>query len=850
MITYTKEFIEKSKKLYPNQFDYSEVEYVASKKKVKLYCLNHNEPFPVIITPSHHLGRNHGCRKCKSEAQSLRNTLSQKEFIERARKLYPVGFDFSQAKYVSAKSSVEVKCTTHSNMFVTTPDLIQSKRMAGCEFCIKENRSKGAAQASRKRILSVEDFKNRVQKAHGDKFIVDYGTYCGVNSPISATCNVCGNKMSTRAGRFVDWKGCPKCEKPSPPINRLSDKKLISNVTKRQGECFDVRLIERNNSARDSLVELTCKKHKEFKKTIKYGNSYHKITCFTCHPEKYIARTKEEKLLDELSRNFKSKNYLYQKVNLISGVVVYECPSHNTMVQLIAEHRKFGCAQCKKVENKDYFFSSLSDKQRECNDYSNATFSEMPLGKQKISYKCKLHLEKCFQNAASHLEGRTSCKKCHIEARRQKAEERRVSIVSSKRANFLKDAKEMWGEGRYSYPNIEKELFVLNNEITIFCHIHNKLFLCPAGAHISARKDKGRNVGRGCPDCKTDALREMHRTDFEEVKNIFLERGLEILSDENEYVNGRSKLSVKCINNHITLATVSKVIHSRQGCSECSGSIGEEITRHWFEEYFGCNFRKVRFVPSNKEHQWLELDGYNKELMIAFEYQGIYHIDPDVHDSKEKWVAQKKRDENTRKMCQELGIQLIEVELFNRYSFKDSDIVASLIKAFQKVGRDIDSTAFSNVAKIVKKVAKGSNRLIEIERVCKEHNLTLIDELMWLGREHEYKFRCNKCDYVFPSSLARRDIAKHKCCPRCAREIGGNKRKLSESRKDKSAILSKFSNKVQELGVKLTTKQWLGSSYEKVYEGLCLYCGKPVPLFDYNKVLKKGKLCSCQYVKR
>jgi len=850
MITNTKEFIEKSKKLYPNQFDYSEAEYIASKEKIKLYCLNHNEPFPVIITPSHHLGRNHGCRKCKSEAQSLRNTLSQKEFIERAKNLYPVGFDFSQAKYVSAKSPVEVKCTTHSSSFVTTPDVIQSKRMAGCEDCIKENRSRGAAQATRKRSLPIEDFKNRVQKSHGDKFIVDYETYCAANSPVNVICTVCSNIMTPRAGRFIDWKGCPKCEKPIPPINRLSDRKLISNVTKRQGYCFDVRLKERKNRAQDSLVELTCKKHEEFKKTVRYGNSNHKIKCLICHPKKLIARTKEEKILGELSYKFESKGYIYQEVNLSSGKVVYECPSHKTVVQSIAKHRKFGCAQCKKIENKDYFFSSLSAKQRRCNDYSNATFSEMVLSKQIISYKCKLHLENCFQNAASHLKGRTSCKKCHIEARRQKAEERRVSRASSKRADFLKDAKEMWGEGRYSYPNIENELFLLDDEITIFFHIHNKSFPCPAGAHISARKDKGNNVGRGCPDCKTDALREMHRTNFEEVKNVFGERGLEILSDESEYVNGRSKLSVKCINHHITLATVSKVIHARQGCSECSGSIGEEITRHWFEQYFGYEFKKIRFVPSSGEHQWLELDGYNNELMIAFEYQGIYHIDPDVHDSKEKWVAQKKRDENTRKMCQELGIQLIEVELFNRYSFKDSDIVASLMKAFQKVGRDIDATAFSNIEQIVKKVAKGSNRLIEIERVCEEHNLTLIDEIMWLGREHEYKFRCNKCDYVFPSSLARRDIAKHKCCPRCAREIGENKRKLSESRKDKSAILSKFSNKVQKLGVKLTTKQWLGSSYEKVYEGLCLHCGKPVPLFDYNKVLKKGKLCLCQFVKR
>ena len=56
----TEEFIQKAKAIHGDKYDYSKVEYVNSKTKVRIICPIHGEFWQV---PSNHL-RNHGCPKC------------------------------------------------------------------------------------------------------------------------------------------------------------------------------------------------------------------------------------------------------------------------------------------------------------------------------------------------------------------------------------------------------------------------------------------------------------------------------------------------------------------------------------------------------------------------------------------------------------------------------------------------------------------------------------------------------------------------------------------------------------------------------------------------------------------
>ena len=60
----------------------------------------------------------------------------------------------------------------------------------------------------------------------------------------------------------------------------------------------------------------------------------------------------------------------------------------------------------------------------------------------------------------------------------------------------------------------------------------------------------------------------------------------------------------------------------------------------------------------------LELDGYCKQLKLAFEYDGIqHHVYPNpFHKSKEEFNRQRKRDEMKDRKCKRHGTTLIRIK--------------------------------------------------------------------------------------------------------------------------------------------------------------------------------------------
>lgn len=92
--------------------------------------------------------------------------------------------------------------------------------------------------------------------------------------------------------------------------------------------------------------------------------------------------------------------------------------------------------------------------------------------------------------------------------------------------------------------------------------------------------------------------------------------------------------------------------------------IGESLTRQVIEDYYGYPFPKLKnFVRNPKTGYYLELDGYCKELKIAFEYQGEQHYDYPSKwiTSKEKFKEQIWRDGVKKKACEHCGIFLVVI---------------------------------------------------------------------------------------------------------------------------------------------------------------------------------------------
>ena len=153
----TKTFIRKALKVHSNRYDYSNVIYVKNKVYVEIICkVEGHKPFPQ--KPNNHLNGS-GCPLCARIKQSLKQTLTLDEFIERANKKHGEGtYDYSESEYINSKTPLIIICPKHGK-FKQTPNT--HLRGSGCFKC---NKYKGE--------IAIRNFliKNQIEFEEQKKF--------------------------------------------------------------------------------------------------------------------------------------------------------------------------------------------------------------------------------------------------------------------------------------------------------------------------------------------------------------------------------------------------------------------------------------------------------------------------------------------------------------------------------------------------------------------------------------------------------------------------------------------------------------------------------------------------------
>jgi hypothetical protein len=211
-------------------------------------------------------------------------------------------------------------------------------------------------------------------------------------------------------------------------------------------------------------------------------------------------------------------------------------------------------------------------------------------------------------------------------------------------------------DDRYDYSKLE--YISRDTKVCIICKIdgHGEFFQDP-WVHLN---------GSGCTIC---AINEQKNTLDDFIINSRKVHGDKYDYSKVKYVRASANIIIICKkkNHGEFLQSPGSHINSKNGCPKCASGRSEEICRELIEDLTGKQFTKIRPDWLNK----LELDGYNDELKLAFEYQGKQHTHfiPHFHKDKSYFIDQVARDTLKRQLCEKNGIQVIEVPY--AYTYKE-----------------------------------------------------------------------------------------------------------------------------------------------------------------------------------
>lgn len=304
-----------------------------------------------------------------------------------------------------------------------------------------------------------------------------------------------------------------------------------------------------------------------------------------------------------------------------------------------------------------------------------------------------------------------------------------------------------------------------------------------AEGHVWEARPGSIKRGTWCPKCGRIKAFTSHRHTIDEIQAIASSRGGRCLS--KKYDGPKKKLLWQCAEGHRWKAYLQTVKSSGTWCPECSSGIGERICREFFEQLFLKKFSKA--YPKwlkNLEGSQLQLDGYSKELGIAFEHQGIHHYRPAFYAKSKKAFEQfQKNDRIKRQLCREHNVKLLEIPQIPTH------LELAQIKPFIKTvcmqkGIGLPKGYGDIEVKLNKAYAPNpADSVNELRGIARAKGGECLSP-SYLGWSIKLYWRCQK-GHVWEASP--NNIKRGKWCPECAKTTMGVYHKLSIEEMQKTA---------------------------------------------------------------
>ena len=165
----TESFIEKSRKIHGDKYDYSKVDYNGYKTPVEIICPIHGsfwmKPF-VHLQPA----CQQGCPKCGIEKRVKERTGNKDEFIAKSNALYNFKYNYDKVEYINRLTPVIITCPIHGDFLQKPNDHLNGHECAKCTHPHINGRTRDELLAEfysiHQKLYSYPDLPERCNEHH------------------------------------------------------------------------------------------------------------------------------------------------------------------------------------------------------------------------------------------------------------------------------------------------------------------------------------------------------------------------------------------------------------------------------------------------------------------------------------------------------------------------------------------------------------------------------------------------------------------------------------------------------------------------------------------------------------
>lgn len=205
----TNDFINQSRAIHGDKYDYSKVNYNGPNIKTTITCPIHGD---FEMRPHNHL-RGQGCPKCGNLRKGSYKKNTGEEYIEKLKKIWGDSYDFSKFEYKNNHTKACVIChekdkngAEHGEFWIKPNDLLQGH---GCPKCAQK-----FGKTEQKILEELQKHYNNVSYQHKEEWLksqTSYQTFDFFLSDYNIAIEYQGKQHFQPSDRFGGIDGFKKC---------------------------------------------------------------------------------------------------------------------------------------------------------------------------------------------------------------------------------------------------------------------------------------------------------------------------------------------------------------------------------------------------------------------------------------------------------------------------------------------------------------------------------------------------------------------------------------------------------------------------------------------------------------